>query len=538
MRTSAALSSLHVPKSVRSEHPAHHLPKDLTFEDSLAHRSFIQSDKIDFPMCALRAQRESLGWTRLELANKCGLSESTIRNIETGRHHPTSQTRNLIASVLDGVRRGDGSDGVRALAAAPDGLLLRRTEVHCIGADDTLDLREQLLSVLGGQGGYVQPALLLQEPACALKFAQFRNRHDPVARRLFWQAVARVLREIAGRHPLDVWALACADAGEESSLLAWLVACGLEQLRVLFVERSTPLLGAAMRNARALLRGHQALHVAGLRAELSELPQYRLWPDPRRQLFTLLWPQLDALASETRLLRQALWQARPRDLFLFGFELASTMPMGRLNELPPPMSSDFVEPNALLVPLVESLFRPHLRGDEHLRVSSAIEPLIGVGPSSFAVELFAEITSARSQPRRFSAWRSSRYEPKALAQSLKQEGWNLLAEWQDHKEKPATGLHLYERVTGEEHCASEARPLFGSRYASAGVDGPALAVPLVETDFLRPGDLGKPTGRRRGVTLCRAIERARCHAVQRRLGHSPCSVGERVAKLAHLLLQR
>ncbi len=496
-------------------------------------------DEIHFPIGELRARRETLGWTRLELANKCGLSESTIRNLETGRHSPTAQTLAAIATALVSSRRHAASDFHRLAPASIVDEVPGRQDVYCFGVDDTLSLRERLVAVLSGQGGYVQPSLVLSDPACALKFVQYRNRHDPIVWRTVWQDVGRVLRSHAGRRPLDVWALGCADAAAELSLLEWLLASGIEQLRVLLLEQSAPLLGAAMRKARALHREQPWIHVAGLHAGLMEIPQYRLWPNDRRQLFTLLWPQLDPLASETRQLRQALWHARPRDLFLLGFELASAMPQSRPSSLlQPPASCPARQPSPLLEQLIETLFRPHLKEDERLQLSSAIDLTSGVSGSSFAVELLAEIASARRPLRRFSAWRSSRYEPQALAHSLKQDGWQLLAEWQDGKQVPATGLHLYERAQGEESCASEARPSFGSRYRVATVDRSTLDVTSPWTVSLpSPGERCPPGGRR-DVTLCRAIERARCHAVPRRPRSLTCSVGERIAKLAHLLLQR
>lgn len=470
------------------------------------------------------------------MAHKCGLSESTIRNLETGRHKPCAQTLQAIAAVLPRPGRDDAPSEPSPSTMEPS---VSPWPSLWLGADDALRMNACLRRALAGEGGFLPLPWLLSDPACATAFVHYRNRHDPLARRKLWRDVAQVVRQFVGGRAMDVLALGCADATDELSLLDWLLTDGLRRLRVLLVEQSAGLLGVALRQAISQLGDSQMLSIAGLQAALSELPQHRLWTGEHPKLFTLLAPQFGLLDGEMWLLRQALWHARPRDLFLLGFDVAGVAASDRRLLLGhEPMLMDVRQAEPLLVRFIETVFRGHLGRHTDLQLSTSIDFASCAIPSSYAVELRAELVNPRSHPKRFSVWRSKRYEPRALAQSMQQQDWQLVAEWQEHHQTPAMGLQLYQRVAGPELCASEERPRWGSfqEPASHTADGPTRQ----DVDTRPPvcADAISVPGRRRGVTLCRAIEQGRCQAVLGRPRGAVHSVGDRVAKLARLLLQR
>src|SRR5437867_1739746 len=47
----------------------------------------------------LRERRQQAGLSRAVLATRAGLSESTLKNLETGRHHPTQTTLSQLCAI-------------------------------------------------------------------------------------------------------------------------------------------------------------------------------------------------------------------------------------------------------------------------------------------------------------------------------------------------------------------------------------------------------------------------------------------------------
>jgi hypothetical protein len=417
-----------------------------------------------------------------------------------------------------------------------DGGLLDGPAACLVGTEDGLRNHQQLLSALSGEGGHLSPSLMLCDPACAAAFSAFRNHAGVDGNGLWWRDAARLIRSLHGRSPLDIWALGCADGRKEVALCEWLLATGIGWLRVLLIDQSLPLLTSAFRHAWARIGGERELRLAGLQADLTEVPQVRFGRRANRQLFCLLAPQLGLIDSEILVLRRALWHAHPRDLLLLGFDVASGNPSVRtrlgarkplLPSLDEAKADGFIDP--LLKALVTRPFQLYEPKLHELRLTTSVETTGCSVPSSYAVELRGTVTAPPRNPRRYSLWRSKCYEPQALADSLLAEGWQLLRQWQDEKQTPAAGLHLYQRMHCEESCAS---------------DGPGSFAPMLGLSPQRlwplPSELGRLVGRtvirRRLVTLCRALSRVRCQPVAMRSRESASAVGKRIAKLACLLL--
>lgn len=465
---------------------------------------------------SLGTLRKSLGLSRAALGRRCGLSESTIRNLETGRHTPTMQTLAALATVFPWMRSEPAQRG--QVTGLLDG-----GPLCFLGQQDGLQSHQQLVSALLGDGGYLSLSLILSDPACALAFCAFRNHNDPPRR--FWQQVAQRVRSVLGRQPLDVWAIACADGRKEVALCEWLLASGLPGLRLLLMEQSLALLSTAYQHALTKLGSEPDVRLGGLQADLPQLPRYRLSSRPRRQLFCLLGPLLGLPDGDLWSLAQALLTARRDDLLLLGFDSATTLPGQPLHEL----AHSFDMQPALRL-FVERPFRLHLPDLQRLKLSTVIDVTSCSVPASYAVEVRASVTTHAREPRRYSVWRSNHYHPQALTDSLQREGWELLQQWQSDDPQPATGLHLYQRVRVDDPCASEG---LGSYQPQASW----RSQPLWSDDELA---LCQPVLirrlRRRSMTLCRAVEQLRCQPVQLRSQDSVHAVGKRVARLAYLLL--
>ncbi len=480
------------------------------------------------PIGELRIRRAAAGLSRAVLAMRSGVSESTIRNIETGRHVPSTQTLAAIAAVLP------GADSDSVLIHEPYRGILDGEPVCLVGMEDGLRSHQQLLAALRGEGGYLPASLLLSDPACAVAFGAFRNRSVDASRtqRIVWREVARAIRSHLGRNPLDVWAIACADGRKEVSLCEWLLATGIGGLRVLLVEQSLPLLTSAYRHAMGRLGGERDVRLGGLQADLTQLPQYRFSQHLRRQLFCLLGPQLGLLESEILVLRQALVSAQKNDLLLLGFDVAAADPRSSATLIQrEPLLHRVDSAQPLLRAFAERPFRLYVNDLRELKMGAALDVASCAVPASYAVELRATVTTPTRKPRRYSLWRSKRYQPQALSDSLEQEGWQLVRQWQDDAETPVAGLHLYQRVRVEECCASDGP---GSFQPVA----PWRQQPLFTEDRaeLCQDVLMRRRQQRRFVTLCRAVSQVRCQPVPVRAPESSSAVGKRLARLACLLL--
>ena len=189
-----------------------------------------------------------------------------------------------------------------------------------------------------------------------------------------------------------------------------------------------------------------------------------------------------------------------------------------------------MNPEPLLRAFVERPFRLHLSDLQKLTLSTTVDVTSCAVPASHAVELRASVTTTARSPRRYTVWRSKRYDPEALTDSLRQEGWALLQDWQD-EQSPSTGLHLYQRVRVEDPCASEGP---GSYQPQAGWRKQPLWTDS-DVDLCQPVPIRR--ARRRLMTLCRAVDQVRCQPVPPRSVDAVHPVGKRVARLAYLLLQ-
>jgi len=467
----------------------------------------------------LRKQRAATGWTRKELALRSGLSESTIRNIEMGRHLPTGQTATAVALALSTFPFVSATDAGhregRAAVEIPDA---------------------QLLRAFRGVGGYLASSLLLTEPACAAAFCAFRNRVDlKLERQVFSEATAAIARRFS-RQTCDVWALGCADGQREIAFLEWMLAVGFRDVGLLLIEENQRLLNFAVEHTMKQLRAEPVSLRTGC-VRLCDLPQFcPSGREKRQQLFCMFAPQFGLFDTEVVLLRQALAHARPRDLFLLGFDKAvGPVTQKDLIRAREPMLTDLATAEPLLLRLAEAAVRHALPTVEPSRVRAELDFAGCAVPSSYAIELRTEVRQKAGVSKQFSMWRSKRYEPRALDETLKEEGWSPVETWNNPSVSPRSGLHLYERIPRHDSCAGEGPDpgsFYGSR-ARSGLNDSLWKDTL--SDSAKP--CPSPHKSARPVTLCLFVDKVSCQAVARPLPSSRKAVVERFARLARLLLK-
>lgn len=454
----------------------------------------------------IRQHREKLGWTRAELAARSGLCASTIRNIEMGRHRPTSPTANAVSMALTaGSKPTDPGFALvhNPIRPVPDQLALRRA--------------------LSGVGGYLEPSLVLADPLCASVAMALRNRQDIEEQRLLFTDIAQILYRVSQGQPFDIWLLGCSDGKHEIALIECLLAAGFGDLRVLLIEESSCLLDLATQHAVTQLGNEKGVSLRSVQMGLSDLPLICFGRTTRRQLFCLLAPRFGLCDGEIGMLRQALTHARPSDLLLLGFE---RIPCRHTNtqdklwaELEAIGNSGTNQP--LLHRLAEQVFRRHEPTVQKMIVDAVLDQATCSVPASYAVTLRVKICAADGISKTFSLWRSKRYESQRLAETLFAEGYGLVKKWQDDKPSPPSALHLYARLAPEDGCARETPDsggFYGSRHtlsqlmADEVLLGPDIWLDGQGTVIHEITAAKKPKSR---LTLCLAVETLRCQAVAR-----------------------
>lgn len=120
----------------------------------------------------IRAYRQSAGMTQKELAEKCGITESAIRNYELGNRIPDWDTLSLIAEQLRVSYYAIADEDVSAVFGAAHTLFLMEKlygihpeqidgKIHLVFDNDVTeeDLKKQPLKLYGGPGVMLEQAL-------------------------------------------------------------------------------------------------------------------------------------------------------------------------------------------------------------------------------------------------------------------------------------------------------------------------------------------------------------------------------------------
>ena len=371
----------------------------------------------------LRRRREEADLTRAQLAALAGVADSTIRNIETGRHAPT-RTIVLRLQAVPALK-------LPALAGEPaptEGFTVSQEYPgHCWLAPDLdpIEQSRELARMLQGRGGRLDPALLFLDPAGAAAWCALASAGAHTS--LPSTGVASVVSNRLAGAPVDVLSLGSGEATAEVGLLQALGATGTPVLRLLLLDSSPALLAVGFRRistALVSLRGTSCVAVLG---DLRRLPSYApLFDAPRCRLVCLFGDTFSTLESEATFIRHGLDVLSPGDLLLLEVPLTLAVPQDEPHLQPEalatPAETPFVE--FLLGPLLRSGVRPR-----DAQLSAVLDTTACLIPGSYAVEYQALVRTPNRQPRRFSLYHAKRYELERLAESLTRMGWNLVERW-------------------------------------------------------------------------------------------------------------
>ena len=391
----------------------------------------------------LRRRREEADLTRAQLAALAGIADSTIRNIETGRHAPT-RTIVLRLQAVPALK-------LPALSGEPaptEGFTVSQGfQSHCWLAPDLdpIEQSRELARMLQGRGGRLDPALLFLDPAGAAAWCALTSTgaHTRAHASLPLSAVASAVFQRLAGSSIDVLGLGAGEATAEVGLLQALGATGTPVLRLLLLDSSPALLAAGFRRVSTALVSLRGTSCVALLGDLRSLPSYApLFDTPRCRLVCLFGDTFSTLESEATFIRHGLDVLSPGDLLLLEVPLALTVPNDEPHLQPEalatPTETPFVE--FLLGPLLRSGVRPR-----DVQLSAALDSTACLIPGSYAVEYQALVRTPNRQPRRFSLYHAKRYEPERLAESLTRMGWDLVERWPFGEPHSARALLLLQK---------------------------------------------------------------------------------------------
>lgn len=396
----------------------------------------------------LRERRHRAKLSQEFIAEKVGVTATTIRNIETQRRRPG---RGLMLKLLAVPELGLRVIDIELDAEQSPGTAWTPTSWFA-PKYDPVAMMSDMVEVLNGEGGQVEQTLLYFDPQSA---ADWMATSSSAAYTATYRAgvpfasIASHIADCIGGQPLRVNALGCGDGKAEVLLVEHLQQRMPQppRLELFLLDISHVLLNAAHKHAVETLPDIPVLTVHG---NFHELPRYAMLTQPRdrcRRLYTLLGLTLVNLREETRFFRDTLSCCASGDLFLFDvlFAYGSPEQPAEIRRKDPALTSPIRDSHKIWLggPL-----RRYCRGLADVDFKIELDTNCPV-PGSYGLDFIATAKLHGGLPdRRFSMTRWRRYEPKKLADSLAAAGWHpeLVAPYApDSDGQPTMALMLFRK---------------------------------------------------------------------------------------------
>ncbi len=401
----------------------------------------------------VRGRREVARLTRSTLALRAGVSASTLKNLEAGKHTPSRTTLMQLCAVSE--LKLNMYD---LLTLSP----LREAEagppMNCWLAPgfDPIAMAHDLTTRLGGRGGHIEQTFLYLDTKSAACWCAIVGQPDyaaTVREMLPLRTAAATIQQYVGGAGLDLIGLGCGDGKEEVRLAQLL----LQQhdpsdLRLYLLDISQPLLGFAYKHAADSLADHRGVAVFAIQGDFHRLPCYtQLLYTPqrahRRRILCMFGGTFGNLENEIRFVRNSLVGFAPGDMLLIYVSLVRA-PADQPDEIrrtDPRLSGTMtrtlqqLEREWLIGP-IERYARPPGTPLSEQYIHTALDTTSCTVPGSYAIETIITVKSADGSTRRFSMEYIKRYDGDKLAESLRLLGWEPVASWPAGN---ALGLYLF-----------------------------------------------------------------------------------------------
>ena len=410
----------------------------------------------------LRTRREAGGLTRDQLARLAGVADSTIRNLETGRHRPTRQILMRLQSVPDLGIPSPVADPSAALATSPgeeEGIGSFACNCWFAPEYDSIQMAQDMVQSLNGRGGHVEQTHLYIDPASAAAWCAVTAQEA-------WQGgpgyvamteCVRYVKELVDGSGLDIISLGPGEARDEVRLVQTLSQEGLSHIRLFLLDISQPLLSNGYRHAAQVLGDLGGVAVYAIQGNFHNLQRYTaLLHTPerahRRRIVCLFGNTFANLQNEILFVRNSLMGFAPGDFLLFS--VGETMaPADKPEEI---LSKDRLlagktaetmsTGRSLQDRMFCDLLRRYIHGLKSTEIKSVLDFAACPIPGSYAADIRATVKMTSGESKHFSIAYLKRYERRLLDETMIREGWQPVAHWRSAKDYHPRLLLLYQRT--------------------------------------------------------------------------------------------
>lgn len=377
----------------------------------------------------LRQRREEAGLTQVELAQRVGISDGLLKNVEAGRRRLTARTLRKLLAVpelrLESIHLTPPTVPVRQRAEPLNWWVAPQL--------DAVSMLEDLKVRLDSCGGRIEQTYAYLDAESALDYCTMTGDPRFVAtyrNPMPLEDIAKKVIDAIGKAPVDLISLGPGDGELETRFAQALVSAqqaDIPDLRFYLLDISQPLLSKAHRRAKDKLDAKRGVTVVGMWGNFHYLPLYEQLfysPAKRRRVFTLLGYTMSNLDDERRFFVDSLKAAAPGDVALIDFQVifAPADQPELIRQKDPALKS---APPEEWVRWLSGPFRRYTPHYRDVRIGFELELDCPV-PGSYALDA-AVTVMAPDGPRQFTFARVRRYDPELLAQTLYKIGWQRIA---------------------------------------------------------------------------------------------------------------
>jgi transcriptional regulator with XRE-family HTH domain len=378
----------------------------------------------------VRDRRMTLGLSVQALAQRVGLSEGTIKNLESPRKPITRTTLLRLTAMAELGFQFDELLFDQPMGDQPE-------PMNCFIAPgfNPIKMVIELGEKLNSAGGVVEQTNVYLDHQSAAAYLKLANQpeyvaafRDPVP----MTRVAEVILESTGRAGLDVIALGSGDAREEVRLVQHLLAKSrLPDLRLYLLDVSQPLLLTGFVHAAETLADQYGVAYFAMQGNFHHLPRYtQLNYTPtrshRRRIATIFGGTMASLEHEGQFFRHSLSGLAPGDLAVIYAQLAAASPAqpDAISRLEPALQKPIstAHKNWLTDPIYRYC-KEVTDVELHLEINTTC-PV----PGSYALEAIATVKLTGRRQKVFSMHRWRKYDPDLLSAHLGTMGWETLAQ--------------------------------------------------------------------------------------------------------------
>ena len=362
--------------------------------------------------------------TQKEIGARVGVSATFVRFIENGSKSPSRATLlrllavpELKLKVSDVVRRSPDDEDIGWM---PNSMLSPRY--------DPVTMVREMTGVLNGSGGQLEQSHLYLDPQSAADWMASCNAAAYIAAyrsSLSFETIAKEIAAHAGKSILEVNALGCGDGRTEVMLVQHL-ANHLQKpskIRLNLIDISHSLLNVAHKHAYETLQGIPVYAVHGNFHDLPRFPRGPLKSKPTSRLYTMMGYTMVNLHDEIRFFRDTLSSCESGDLFLADTLIAYAPPENpdEIQRLDPALKAGEVRLSHAA--WLGGPIRRYCAGAVDVKFSLELDTRCPV-PGSYGLDFIATVKMAGGKPdRRFLMWKTRRYDPQKLADTLDAVGW-------------------------------------------------------------------------------------------------------------------